>query len=590
MQHYMLLGILAFAIALFASGKWRYDIVALFILFIFSITQLVPFDKTFTGFSHPAVITVACIMIITQSISQSGLIEVSVRKLLPMTNNLIVHISLLVIIAAILSAFMNNVGALALMLPIAIRTAHENKRSPSIILMPLAFGSALGGLMTAIGTPPNLLISTYRKEFVGESFAMFDFLPVGATIALLGTVFIAIIGWRFLPKRISANADDSDHFHIEDYTTEVFIPETSTMIGKTIRELEQLLEGGVDILNIARPNQKPLIARAYETIKAKDILIIQASHKNIQNFLTLCKFELASSKPFSSENLKNEDMSILEAVVSPRSRMIGRSSKAMRLRYYYDMNMLAISREGKAFKQRINDIDLQAGDVVLLQGKADVIRETAVRLGLLPLAERDIHISKPGKMILPVLFFAIAIVLTANNVLPIQVAFVGTILFMTIFNLIPIQKLYDSIEWPIIILLGCMIPVGGALQTTGTSGMLSSFFLSIAGHIPPFLILGLLMVITMTLSDFINNTATVVILAPIAVSIANTLSLNIDPFLMTVAVGASCSFLTPIGHQNNLLVMGPGGYKFFDFLRLGLPLEVLVLIISIPAILYVWPI
>lgn len=585
---YSILVILFIAMVLFIWGRWRYDIVALLALTISVAVGAVPFEHIFSGLSNTAVITVACVMVISEAITRSGALNQLIRRTQKLANKPILHVTSLSAIAALLSAFMNNVGALALMMPIAIQTSIKVKRSPSLVLMPVALASSLGGLTTLIGTPPNLLISNFRQQYTGHSFTFFDFSYVGLPVAIVGVIFISVLLWRFIPRNRKSPSQVEELFNIQDYITEVQVPENSPLIGKSIAEFEKNVSPDVAILALIRNKKKRLLIDPSELLLSKDILLIEASTEKLQELLDQEKLELVADQPIATEMLKSKEITLAEAVVPQGSRIEGRSSLSMRLRSIHHINLLAISRQGKPFKQRLSQVSLRPGDVVLLQGPTEGFNEKIANLGFLPLVERGLQMG-PRRRFLPLFIFIIAIILTAARLLPVQVAFGGAVLFMVLFKLIPMRRLYESIDWSIIILLAAMIPIGTALQTTGGSALIVKTFLAESGQLSPIYILALLLIVTMTLSDFMNNAATAVVMAPIAVSIAQALGVNIDPFLMTVALGASCSFLTPVGHQNNTLVMGPGGYKFFDYFRLGLPLEIIVLVLGLPLILWTWP-
>lgn len=581
--------ILGGTLGLFIWGYWRYDIVAAIALLACLAVGAIPYSDAFKGFSNPAVVTVACVMIITEAINRSGVMDYVVKRLTPITQNAVLHIATLTFLAALMSAFMNNVGALALLMPVAIRTASKSKRSPSLVLMPLALGSALGGLCTSIGTPPNLLISNFRQQVTGHPFSMFDFSPVGSVLAFAGVIFIVVVGWRLIPLRRKSADQTEDMFHIQDYITEILVTESSNLVDKTIRDFENLVEGDIAILGLIRNKRKKLVFQYNEYLNAGDILIVEASHVDLEKLLQAGKLELVGGAEISKDVLKSDDVAAVEAVVPPGSQIEGRSSYSMRLRTRFHINLLAISRRGTAFKQRLSKVILQAGDIVLLQGPAETLRENIVGLGLLPLVERGVEVGIKKRAFVPFLIFFVAILAAAFGLAPVQIAFGGAVVFLVITNAMPTRKLYSSIDWPVIVLLGAMIPVGGALQATGSTDLIAKFVLTHAGHYSPIVILAILMIITMTLSDIMNNAATAVVMAPIGISIAQGLHVNSDPFLMGVAVASSCSFLTPIGHQNNVLVMGPGGYKFMDYFRVGIFLEILIIVIGLPLITYVWP-
>ncbi|WP_040070686.1 SLC13 family permease [Coxiella burnetii] len=586
---YTILIILVITMALFIWGYWRYDIVAAIALMLATLTGAVPFSKVYTGFSNPAVITVACVMFISQVITRSGAVAFMVRKITVAAKYHNLYVIILCVIAAILSAFMNNVGALALMMPVALRSSLKMKRSASLVLMPLALASAMGGLVTMIGTPPNLLISFYREQSTGQPFALFDYARVGFYVALAGVLFIALIGWRLLPRKRKGTRQPEDLFQIEDYLTEIKIPEKSPTIDKSIREFEKLIEAEFSIIGLIRKGKKHFALSPDEKLQPQDVLIVEISSEDLQELLQAGKIELVGDKKISSEVLKSKEVGIVEAVVPPGSRVENRSAESIRLRARYRLNLLAIARQGNPFRERLREINFRAGDVVLLQGPVDVLEENVASLGFLPLLERGLDVGMKRMAFLPIIIFIFAIFLAGVQWVPVEVAFGGAVILLLLFRLLPTRLIYESIDWPVIILLGAMIPVGEALQSTGGTTLIAHFISSFTKDYPPFIILGLVMIITMTLSDFMNNAATAVVMAPIGVSIAHSIHASVDPFLMAVAIAASCSFLTPIGHQNNALVMGPGGYKFFDYIRLGLPLEIVVLVLFLPLILWAWP-
>lgn len=587
-QPYTIIIILLMTMVLFISGKWRYDVVAMGALMISVALGAVPFSQVYSGLSNTAVVTVACVMIISNTISRTGVLDTLVQKISHLIKSPLWHTVILTFIAAILSAFMNNVGALALMMPIAIKTAQENDRSPSLILMPIAFGSVMGGITTLIGTPPNLLISAFRQEYTGHPFAMFDYSYAGLPIALICVLFIGFIGWRLLPTRKGTKRPE-DIYQVHEYITEIKVPEKSPIIGSTIGGLEQLTKGDFVILGLIREATKRLVPQRNIKLKEGDILIIEASTEDLKELLKVGKLELVGDQPLSPDLLKSDDVSLIEAVVPQNSYLDGRSIRESRLRSRFQINLLAIARQGNPFKQRLYKTPLKAGDVVLLQGLTEELQENAVQVGLLPLVERDIQVRITTTTYLPILIFFIAILLSTLQLLPVEIAFGGAVLCMVLFKALPVRMIYTSIDWPIIILLAAMIPIGTALQTTGGTREIAHLIMSLSAHTSPIVILALLLIITMTLSDFMNNAATAVVMAPIAVSIAHALKANIDPFLMAVCIGASCSFLTPIAHQNNTLIMGPGGYRFTDYIRLGLPMEILIVIFGLPILVFAWP-
>jgi di/tricarboxylate transporter len=584
----ILVCILIGTIGLFIWGYYRYDVVALMTLLALVLTGLVPSSEAFVGFGNPAVITVAGVMVITAAVSQTGIVEQLMHLLTPMMKRPIWHIGSLCLIGASLSAFMNNVGAIALLMPIAIQSAAQAKLSPSKILMPLSFATVLGGMCTKIGTPPNLLISAYREQISGSPFSMFDYTPVGLSVAVIGLIYVGCIGWRYIPERRKALKNSSDFYQINDYISEITIPEGSPVIDMTRHELENLIEGDFTILGLIRNRSKRLAIPETEKLAVKDILIIEANHEDLSALLNKGKLELVHGDIISPDLLKGEDITVIEAVVTPGTRLEGRSWQLARIRSTLQLNLLAIARAGQAIKNRLNHVNFRVGDVLLIQGKAEDLNEKVVNLGLVPIAERPITIGFKQSTVITVVLFALGILTSSLQWLEVPVAFTLVMVLMIMFNIIPVRRVYRSIDWSIIILLGALIPLGNALQTSGAAENIGQAILSISGLNSPFIVLCLILIITMTLSDIMNNAATTVVMAPIALSISAAIGQPIEPYLMAVAIGASCSFLTPISHQNNTIIMGPGGYKFFDYMWLGLPVELIVLCVAPPTLYFFW--
>jgi di/tricarboxylate transporter len=581
--------VLGLCLVLFAWGKWRYDIVALIGLIAVTLAGLIEPSEALNGFGHPAVITVAAVLVLSHSLRRSGVVDLIAQYLAPLTKNTFTHIAGLSAVTAVCSAFMNNVGAIAIMLPVALASCAERDRSPAIVLMPLAFGSILGGLMTMIGTPPNIIIAAYRAELTGEGFGMFDFSPVGVPVAISGLLFVALIGWRLIPTERIGKKSAEDLFHIQDYITEVRVPAESSLIGKTMLEAEAATGEDVQITGIARGEEKMRHPAPWEALREGDLLLMRAEPTDLKPTMDDHRLELVATDSGTPPHMTTEDTKVLEAVVTPGSRLEGRSPHFLRWRSGYSLDLLGLAREGEPLKMRIKRAQIRAGDVLLLQAAENSGPDILGDLGLLPLPERGLALGEPRRILMPVGIFAIAIALSAFGILPIAVAFLAAIVAYVILGVLPLRELYNNIDWPIIVLLGAMIPVGRALEQTGATDLIASTLLNFTGALPPWAILTLVMVLTMTLSDLINNAATALVMAPIAVAIASGLGVSFDPFLMGVAVAASCAFLTPIGHQSNTLVMGPGGYHFGDYWRMGLPLEIMILCISVPLILIAFP-
>ncbi len=586
----ILFTLLFFVFALLIWGRLRYDLVAFMALTAALILGVVPKEQAFSGFGHPATIIIALVLIVSKGLSNSGVVELVARQVSRFAYSLQTHIAAMAGIAAALSAVMNNVAALALLMPVDVQAAIKAKRSPGLTLMPLSFATILGGLITLIGTPPNIIIAGFRQQALGESFSMFDFAPVGLACAVVGVLFVALIGWRLLPAECCQQDSTQKLFDVSEYVAELHVPEKSPAIGQRVRDLDAVAEeNDVAIVGLIRRGKRmPGQARLVK-VGAGDILVVEAVPEAMDKIVGVLKLDF-QARGSDTGPLSSDDMSLLEVVVPGGARIEGRTAAALNLQYRYGVTLLGVSRQGRQFRERVRHREISAGDVLLLFGPADMLSEISSWLGTLPLAgSESLSLIKRHKAWLAAGLFAAAITLASVGVLYLPVALAVVVAAYILLNILPARQVYESIEWPVIVLLGSMIPLGVALEASGGTALIADAIIGLAAGYSPVVVLTLLMVVTMTLSDVMNNTATAVITAPIALDIANRLQVNPDPFLMAVAVAASCAFLTPIGHKNNTLIMGPGGYRFGDYWRMGLPLEVLVIVVSIPMIIWVWP-
>jgi len=585
-----LFGILSGLFLLLAWGRWRYDVVALLALLASVIFGLVPAREAFLGFGHPATITVAAILVLSRALSNVGATDRIAKIVEPGTARTWSHIAALSSIAAVMSSFMNNVGTLGLLMPVAMQTAQKAKRAAATVLMPLSFGSILGGMVTVIGTPPNIIVATYRGDVFGRDFGMFDFTPVGAVTALAGVVFVALIGWRLVPQRARARAAPAEVFDIEHYVAEATVKEDGKAVGKSLAEAAEATED-IDVLVVGVIRNERMISSRTQWLKldAGDVMVVEGAPEALDKFASALGLDLAANGGEGAAALGEAGNTLVEAVVGPRSRLEGQSVASQRIIARHGYTLLAVARQGRPYRGRLRNFRFRVGDVLLLHGESDRVPEALAAFGCLPLAARGLSIGQRHKAPALILIFAAAIAAATFRLVPIEIALSCAVAGAVLFNIMPIRELYDGVDWPVIVLLGALIPVGGALESTGASQTVADLIRDITGDQPPVIALVLLMIATMTLSDVLNNAATAVIMAPIGVGIAKSLGVSGDPFLMAVAVGASCAFLTPIGHQNNALVMGPGGYRFGDYWRMGLPLEVLIVAVSVPMILWVWP-
>ncbi|WFS19210.1 SLC13 family permease [Ectopseudomonas chengduensis] len=592
--------ILVASMGLFIWGRWRHDVVALGALLACVIVGLVPEREAFAGFGHPAVITVACVLVLSHGLQRTGAVSRLAQRLLPSGAGVLLSIAALTGLGALLSAFMNNVGALALLMPIALQIAARLELPPGRVLMPLAFGTILGGMTTLIGTPPNLIVSSFRAQHGSGPFAMFDFSPVGVAVALAGVLFITLLGWRLVPKREVGNAASFDTGH---YLTEARVKEGGKAQGKTLREIEQLLdEADAQVVAMVRNKLRLTAPNPRRVLQADDVLVIEADPQELGEVLGQLDLLLEAEREAKEAEQKedkegetekkasnDEDRAMQELLVKPDSSLIGRSASSTRLRSRYSINLLAISRQSHRSIKRLRSTLIQSGDVLLMQGSAEDIGEFASDYDCVPLAARAINIPDPRQANLALGIMLLAIAAAAFGLLSAAIAFACGVLAYMLLRLVPLRAVYESIDWPVIVLLGALIPVAGAMSATGAADLLARLLMENLAQGNAIITLTLLLVVTMTLSDFMNNAATAAVMCPIALSAASQLGVSPDSLLMAVAIGASCSFLTPIGHQNNTLILSPGGFRFGDYWRLGLPLEILVVLVSVPMLLWIWP-
>ena len=583
----LLFGLLVIVFALLVWGPWRYDLVAFAALLVAVLMGLVPVWGAFSGFGHPATVIIALVLIVSRGLSNSGAIELIAGLVINQSRKLGAHIAIMSSFSAVLSALMNNVAALTLIMPVDMQAAAKANRSPALTLMPISFASILGGMITLIGTPPNIVVGEYRNTALGTPFRMFDFAPVGIAVASVGVAYLAFIGWRLLPAGRKDADSSKELFEVANYIAELEVAEDSPTIGQRVRDLDDdAARVGVDIVGLVRRGKRmPGLARMVE-VRAGDKLVVEAAPEAIDEMLGAMGLVYVGS---GRDALNEESLSLIEVVVPESSSLAGRSSSSMQLLYRYGVSLVGVSRAGRRFRENVRKLIVKPGDVLLLLGTDERLADVISRIGVLPLKSRGQRVLQRDKAWLAVGIFAVAILMASLGLVYLPIALGVACVLFVLLDIVPIRTVYNSVEWPVIVLLGSMIPIGGALESTGSTSLIADGIVSLAAGGSPALVLTLLIIVTMTLSDVMNNTATAVIAAPVAVQISQLLGTNSDPFLMGVAVAASCAFLTPIGHKNNTLIMGPGGYRFGDYWRMGLPLEILVIAVSVPMILWVWP-
>jgi di/tricarboxylate transporter len=679
----LILGILLATVAMFLWGRWRHDMVAAASLLACVVVGLLPAGEAFSGFGHPAVISVACVLVLSRGLQTSGAVDVLARWVLPAKAGTTLSMAALIGLGAVLSGFMNNVGAMALLMPVAIKLSKRLDLSPGQVLMPLAFGTILGGMTTLIGTPPNLIVAGFRAQAGLGSFGMFDYTPVGLAVALAGVAFVALVGWRLVPQRKQVGFEG---FETGAYLTEARVLPDSKVIGLTLRELDQIFDqAGAQIVGLVRNEMRVTAPNPRRRVRESDILVLEAEAEGLASLLSAQGLKLEESgrppepeaepehkdkekekekgtakeavapaslqksraqqaartdvaaertdaaagagagalaravlSPGAEGNVPgpaqrddgthadargdgkggeegddkgpaSDEVVLMELVVLPGSLLTGRSASDIQLRTIYGLNLLALSRQGRRSMVRLRAMPFLPGDLMLLQGPPEAIAEFATDNGCVPLAERELRIPNRRKAWQAAIIMACSVGAAALGLLPAAVAFALGVLATMVLRTVPPRAVYEAIDWPVIVLLAALIPVAGAMETTGTADLIARFLLESVAQGSPVVALALILIVTMFLSDLMNNAATAAVMCPIAIGTAVALKVSPDSFLMAVAIGASCAFLTPIGHQNNTLILGPGGFRFGDYWRLGLPLEILVCAISIPLLLVVWP-
>jgi len=576
--------------ALLLWGRWRYDLVAFAALLTGVLSGVVPSEQAFSGFGHPATLVVALVLIISAGLVNSGAVHLITRALVSSTRSLGGHIVIMGGVGAVLSAFMNNVAALALLMPVDMQTAKKAKRDPGLSLMPLSFATILGGMVTMIGTPPNIIIASIRQDAFGAPFRMFDFAPVGLVAASAGLLFVATIGWRLIPRQSGKEGAAESLLDMAAYVAELTVPDDSRHIGRRVQELTgEADKADVAILGLIRRGKRLYGTSAGRTLRADDILVLEATPEALDEFRAALKLDFAGPDRQKRIEAVGAGLSLTEIVVTETARIRGKTALAIGLNWRKDTILMGISREGRRITKQVRRTKIRAGDILLLLTPSDTQSEVTDWLGCLPLAERGLNVTQNEKTWLAIGLFASAVAAASFGLIYLPVALGVVVGLFALTRIVPLSEVYGHVEWPVVVLLGSMIPLGQALDSSGGTELIAGSLISLTAGLPAWAILTVLMVVTMTLSDVLNNTATTIVAAPVGIAMAQGLGVSADPFLMAVAVAASCAFLTPIGHKNNTLILGPGGYRFGDYWRTGLPLEVLIVAVSIPAILVFWP-
>jgi di/tricarboxylate transporter len=603
-----LFGVFGLVLAMLLWGRFRHDLVAAGGLMLAVVLGLVPSDDAFSGFSSPAVVVVALVLIASRAFENSGALSLVTRGLVREGRGVGAHIAIVSGVGALLSSVINNVAALALLMPLDVKAARAAGRAPSQTLMPLAFAAILGGMVTLIGTPPNILASSIRQEKLGQPYQMFDFAPAGLAIALAGIVFVTLIGRHLLVVRADPAPPAGQ---AASFKAELDVPEESPAIGRIVAELDDDAErADLLVLGVVRDGRSHYGQARRMELQQGDILLVEGATDAIAEFIKLvglheavpdenadgtAEADAAVGKGEEEEDEKEEKRkppptpTIVEAVVRTDSRLAGRSAVDIDLRRRFGVTLLGISRAGAFVEGAVRRRVVEPGDLLLLAGTGTARSATLNMLGVITVGEASVAPVSRRKIAIAVGLFAAAIAVASFGLLSFTVAIAIAVAGYAATNLVPAREFYEQIEWPVVVMLACLLPIGAAFDRVGGTALVADAILFVTRGQPAVVALVVLMVAVMTLSDVLNNVATMVIAGPLAIELAQRLDVNPDTFLMGSAIAASCAFLTPIGHQNNTLVMGPGGYRFSDYWRMGLPLEIVVLAVGVPALLLFWP-
>ncbi len=572
--------LLGSTVAAFAWGRLPYDLVALTSLGIGLLGGIIPAKHAFEGFSDDVVIIIAAALVVSAAIARSGIVEAAMRPIASKLTTTRLQVPVLSAACLSLSMVTKNVGALAIFMPVALQICRRNKTPASAVLMPMAFASMLGGIVTLVGTAPNILISKVRADTVGKPFGLFDFTPVGLTVAVAGLVFVSF-AWRLLPRGRRAEAGLEAAFNLEDYTAEANVSRGSAVVGRSVAEVEALAEGDVQVALVIRERFRRYPPRPESVVREDDLLLLRGEPSDLDRLVARAGLSLSGASAGEAK--------VVEGVVTADSPLVGKTLLQSRLGERFEIGVLAVSRSGQRIGQRLATVRLRAGDVVVLRSASPQLPDTLGELRILPLANRSISLGRDARSIWPALVLVVAMGLVATHVLSVAVAFFAAAVVMLLMRTMTMHEAYETVEWHVLILLGALIPVTHALNDTGGTALLANLLLQAVQGMPGVWALGIILVITLIVTPFLHNAPTVLIMGPLAASVAGKLGFSVDPFLIAVALGAGCDFLSPLGHQCNTLVMGPGGYRFIDYPRLGAPLSLIVILVGLPMILLVWP-
>lgn len=591
LDNILVLLILVSAVILFITEKLRVDVVAMLVLLALVATGLVTLEQAFSGFASPAVVTVWAVFIISAALSISGVADWIAQAMLHLVGQS--EKRLLVVLmgtVGVMSAFMNNIGAVAILMPAVISIGRQLKISSSRLLMPLAFAALLGGNMTLIGTPPNILAVNIMSEYGVEPFSFFDFLPTGALALAVGMIYMMLMGRFLLPDRAPAG-DLSGQYHVRDYLVEMRIGNQSPLAGQMLADTDLGERYNLNVLYIRRPDEDPISAFHSYQLCEGDVLLLEGVPQDIIGARRQYKLEnivdWTAVQWHPEENA--DDFHLAEVTLAPNSRYQNKTLKEIGFRKLYDLSVLAIRHNGKDQVMRLGDVPLQLGDSLLVQGPRHHFDNLLIDPNLMALESPKLELRRTAKAPLAIFILLAVIVCAALGLFPIAPLMLAGAMAMVVTKVISMEEAYRAIDWKAVFLIAGMLPLGIAMETSGTAQLLADQLVRWTGEWGPLVVLGCVFVMTALLTEVISNAAATVLMVPIAIDVAFGLNVNAQPFVMATVLAASTSFLTPVGHQVNVLVFGAGGYKFSDYTRLGIGLNVLMLVLVLTALPLIWP-
>lgn len=572
-------------VGLFVWGKLRYDLVAVLGLVVGVLIGVIPEKQMFSGFSNDLIWIIASVLVLSAAIARSGMIERAFTPIMSRLGHPRLQIPVFAGAVMLLSMVTKNIGALAIMMPMAMQTARKTGTPVSRLLMPMSFASLLGGLVTLVGTSPNLIVSGVRQSILGQPYQFFDFAPVGLGICVAGFAFLFLSQFVF---RIDRTPPPSVEEALESvrFVTELSIPDDSEWIGKPFAELDALGTPEVDVVSIVGAPKKGKPAAGYK-LQGGDHVICEGEEAALEKFAATAALGLVGER-HRAEDEAADEVKVIEGVIAQQSKLVGKTPAGARIHEQYGVSLLAVSREGANLNTELRATSLKAGDVVIFKAGEGAIAEAFADLHVLPLSERSLALGVKRFGFAPLTALAAAVFAIGMGWAPPHVALAAAAVLVLLLRVMSMAEAYQSVDGPLLVLLAALIPISEAIDKTGGAALIATPLAHVLGPLPPYLAVATLILVGMAVTPFLNNAATVLIVAPIAAAVAKNLGANPDAYLMAVAIGAGCDFLTPIGHQCNTLVMGPGGYRFGDYWKLGLPLSVIVVLVATPIIVMVW--